>query len=539
MRFPSSVLPTLSSFLPLLLLLALPQNPALAQSRGVELSEVVRFRDVEIAPNEVLPLESGFALYTYQTLQAGRMQFAGVGRNPNRLDEVTELVLHRFDDDLRALGEAPLSWYGPRDLLSVFSLGESVVWAYATATDEKNRYAIHAATYSPEGEPLDDYRLMDLDRRDYGGLQVYAGESASRDYHVRVFAEQSGQRLLSKRDDERATMTVAVFAADGQLVTHVTEELAVARDQLDVQSVSVDDEGNAYVAARVFTNSKGRETMGGSDSDVFVYDVPRGGATLARTRLDLAGQYIATLEFYPVPDGPPTVLGLYTERRGDRLRGVFATNDPTGGQTLEPQRFSDELLTSLGPRVTAGKGDRLRLEGDFEFLDSQILPDGSLAVLLEDYRESYFVDPNTGRQRVTFQYAEGIVITFDPTGRLYEAWVVPKFQSEVNQISPFVRMKLIPYGDGVGVLYNDSPKNLARTLDERTKPLRFRDAVAVIGYIDNGELQRRPLFGRKEADKLLMAPSSGVRLANGDVVFVAKRFKMFGRNELRFGLVEG
>ena len=532
----------LALVVPLALAVGLPPNPAAAQNRGVELSEVVKFGDLEIAPDEVLPLDEGFALYTYRTLQNGRGRLVGLGGaglGVNRLDEVTELVLHRFTDDLEAAGEAPLSWYGPRDLLSVFSLGRAVTWAYATETDDRDRYAIHAATYAPDGREVGDYPLMELDRRDYGGLQVYAGESASRAYHVRVFAEQSGQRLFSKRDDQPATMTVAVFAAGGELVSHVTERLAVARDQLDVQSVTVDDAGNAYVAARVFTSSKGRETSGGSDSDVFVYDLPRGGDALARTRLDLAGQYIAALEFYPVPDGPPTVLGLYTERRGNRLRGVFATNDPTGGQTLEPQRFSRELLESLGRRVTSGKGDNLRLEGDFEFLDSQLLPDGSLAVLLEDFDMTTYVDPQTGRARTTFRYAEGIVLTFDPTGTLYEAWVVPKLQAEVNQVTPFVRMKLVPYGEGVGVLYNDSPKNLTRSLEERTKPLRFRDAVAVIAYVDNGELKRRPLFGRREADKLLMVPSSGVRLAGGDVVFVAKRFKLFGKNQLRLGLVAG
>ena len=530
--------------LPLLALAAaiagLTPKPALAQNRGVELSETVKFANVDVAPNVVLPLDEGFALYTFRSVMNSRpRQLAAVGVGRNRLDEVTRLDLHRYDDDLRSLGSVPLSWSGARDLLSVFSLGESIVWTYATETDDRNRYAIHAATYRPDGTETDNYRLMDLDRRDYGGLEVYAGESAARDYHVRVFAEQSPQRLLSKRDDEPAAMTVAVFSREGELVTHVTERLEVARDQLDIQSVSVDDEGNAYVAARVFTTSKGRETNGGSDSDVFVYDVDRGGESLARTRLELAGQYIAALEFFPVPDGPPTVLGLYTERRGDRLRGVFAASDPTSGQTLRPQRFSQELLESLGRRVTAGKGDRLRLEGDFEFLDSQILPDGSLAVLLEDYRVTTTVDPNTGRVRTTFQYGEGIVMTFDAEGELYEAWVVPKFQAEVNQVSPFVRMKLIPYAGGVGVLYNDNPKNLTRSLDERTKSMGFRNSVAVLAYIDNGELERRPLFGRLEADKLLMAPSSGVRLATGDVVFVAKRFKMFGKNQLRLGLVAG
>ena len=128
------------------------------------------------------------------------------------------------------------------------------------------------------------------------------------------------------------------------------------------------------------------------------------------------------------------------------------------------------------------------------------------------------------------------MLTFDQTGELSEATVVPKYQSTENPDAPFYSLNLVEYQGRPASIYNDNPKNFTRDLSKRSKSLALSRALAIIAYSDRaGNLQRDPIFARMDADKLVLVPSSATRLANDDVVFMALRYKAFGKNQFRFG----
>jgi len=510
---------------------------------GVTLSEIATFRNNEVVPYTILPYGNDFFLSTYVEFRGAQMLIGG----GQMLDELDALKLYRFNQDLKQTGTIEIPWPDERrDHLGLSSLGDRLLWTFATETGKNGVYQIEAEVLDDQGKLVSNHRLLKIDRREYPFLKGLEEYSADRQYYTRVYAEESIQRLMSKRDDAPATLTIAVFDNYGEVISMKRKRLRCDRDQLEVQSVAVDNDGRAYVLAKIYANSQRRETGGGSDSKIYLYTLDPGAEELERVEMKLGGQYIEGISIVPGRDGTPAIAGVYTDRRGGRIAGYFSTDNPRKGAVLKPKPFSQKLLASLGNRITAKRRGALVMEGDFEFRDAIRLTNGKLTILLEsfDIRNNnmnngigFGMGPVGGvGNQLTYIFGEGVMLTFDETGEISEATVVPKYQSTENPDAPFFSLNLVEYQGRPAAIYNDNPKNFTRDLSKRTRSLALSRALAIITYSDNsGKLQRDPIFARMDADKLVLVPSSATRLANDDVVFMAMRYKSFGKNQFRFG----
>ena len=427
------------------------------------------------------------------------------------------------------------------------SIGERFVWTFATASGGINPIiSVEAEVLDVDGKLVSNHRLLQLDQRDYTTLTTFDDYTPSRSHYVRVYADESENRIFSKRDDERATINIFVVDDAGNVVSSRRQRLNANRDQLQIQTASVDRDGRAYVLAKVFANKRGRELRGQSDAKLMLYTLDAGAEDVVTTELTLDGQYIEGVGMVSRDDGSPTIVGLYSDRIGRRVRGYFASAGIGGDTKLRPKEFNQRMLEKMGRRITSRVGGELALENGFEFRDALSLSNGRLSLLLEYYTEirnnnfNNFNNPGFGgRMETTFVYGEGLVLNFAADGDLEDAVVVPKYQTANVPGLPYMRMNLVEYDGRAAVIYNDNPKNFTRDLNKRTKPLRFNDALAVLGYdSDGGRLQRIPLFARKDAGKVIIIPSSATRLADDRVLFLATRYKFFGNNELRFGVID-
>ena len=528
-----------------------PTTASEREAPGVTLSEIATFRNNEVVPNTILPYGNDFFLHTYVEQNAG----AGLLGSGQGLDDLWSLTLYRYNNKLRQTAEFQVAWPDERrDHLALSSLGDRLLWTFATETGKKGTYQIEAEVLDEKGKLIENYPLLKIDKREYAYLRTLEEYSNDRHFYARVYAEESVQRSLSKRDDQAATLTIAVFDNVGGVVSMERKRLRCDRDQLEVQSVAVDNNGRAYVLAKIYANSQRRETGGGSDSKVYLYTLDPGSTELERIEMKLGGQYIEGVSMVPGRDGIPAIAGVYSDRRDGRIAGYFSTANPRKGEILKPKPFPQELLESLGKRSTNKRRGNLVLEGDFEFRDAIRLTDGRLTILLEsfDVRANnnggvggfggVGVGVGLGRggvgldNQVTYTFGQGLMLTFDQEGEISEATVVPKFQSTENPDAPFLSLKLVEYQRRPAAIYNDNPKNFTRELSKNPRSLALSRALAIVAYSDNnGRLQRDPIFGRLDADKLVLVPASATRLANDDVVFMALRYKSFGKNQFRFG----
>ena len=535
---------------PLTAQLTRPVNarPSTAAPR-VELSERTTFSNRDIVPFQLLPYGEDFFLSTYR--EVGNITTA-------TRTELSELVLYRYNAELKRSGTFQVAWPDEaRDHIGLTSLGDALLWTFMTRGRERNTFDVRAEVLNGDGKLLSEHRLLTVHQRELAQLADLEAYSANRGYYVRAYADESQSSLFSKRDDERATVTLAVFDRMGTPITIERKRLRVNRDQLELQSAAVDDDGTAYLLAKVYTSSKGRETRRGSDSKVYLYTLAPGAEDLERTELKLAGQYIEGVSMVPGLSGRPAIVGVYSERIDGRIVGYFADNNPSAGNVLKPQPFSQDLLERLGRRVTSRRGGRLVLEGQYEFGEALRLRDGRLSLLLESIRITQQTGPAGGigmqpgmTTNTNYTFSDALLLTFSNDAELQEALMVPMFQSytlqqnfatrraSLGSVPPYYRASLVEYDGKPAVIYNDNPRNFGRDIERTTKALRFRDAVATLAFADeDGRLRQQPVFSRREADQLILIPRSTERLINDDVVFMATRFRTFNKNELSFGRI--
>ena len=531
-------------------LLAQPRravNPT-ATARGVSLSEVSTFNNRELVSYQIMPFGDEFYLATYDV---DRVQRGG-------FNELLSLRLHRYDADLRRDAAIEVPWPDEaREHISLTSVGENFVWTFARAGRERDEVEVAVDILDGRGELVTSQPVIDFETRDYirGRLDFESAFTPRRSHYVRVYAERSENRLFSKRDDERASATILVVDEAGAIVTNKRVRLNANRDQLNIEAVSVDSEGRAYVLAKVYANERGRERRNGSDARLYLYTLEPGADRVETTELKLQGQYIEGVSLVPNDEGAPSIVGLYSERvNNGRIVGYFSGADVRDGEVLRPRPFSQRVLEGMGRKITSGRKGNRAIERDFVFRDALRRTDGRLSLLIESFDVRVINDnlagPGVGvgvggfgRQRVQYVYGEGVILDFDEEGDLEDALVVPKFQVTENPGLPYARMNLVEYEGRAAVLYNDNPKNFTRDVDKRTKPLGWGNSLAVLGYAETtrsgrGErLRRVPLFARKAADKVIAMPPSVTRLEDGRVVFLASRYRVFGRNQVRFGVI--
>ena len=499
---------------------------------GVNLSEVVTFKNRETPSRKVMPFGEDFFLATTQSRRAARGSFY----------ELEGLRLYRYTSALSSAGEVTVAWPDEaREHLGIVAVGERFIWTFATL-QPGGKIRVAAEVLDARGRSTAVHRLVDLEMQEYAASRTYEAFSDDRDHYVRVFAERSRNRLLSKRDEERATLAIAVFDTTGAALSNDRKRLRVNRDQLDIMSVAVDDAGRAYVLAKVLGNSSGRERVRESDATVMLYTLAPGSEEIVERELAIEGQFIEGISLVPGADGAaPTVVGIYAERRGREPAGFFAEANVGPETTLRPQAFTPEMLERMGSRVTRGR-KAARLESGYEFRDALRLSDGRLGFLLEDYRVVTTTSPSGAgggmTTRTTYYYREGLVLVFRPDGTFDDLFVVPKTQATQDPSAPFTRMNLVEFDGRPAVIYNDNPKNLIRDNDDSTAGTNFRKAAAVIAYTQDGRLVRTPLFATRDADKVLLVPASASRLADGNIVFIASRLRAFSQNQLRFGVIE-
>lgn len=528
-------------------LLAQPRravNPT-KSARGVTLSELSTFNNRELVSYEIMPFGDEFYLATYDVDPVRRSTF----------NELYSLRLHRYDAELKRDDAIEVAWPDEaREHLSLTSVGSNFVWTFARFGRARDEVEIVAEILDGDGALVRSEPVMRVEARDYvrDRLEFESAFTPRRSHYVRVYAERSENRLFSKRDDERAAATVLVVDEAGDIVSNQRVRLNANRDQLNIEAVSVDDEGRAYVLAKVFANKRGRErALGGSDARLFLYTLEPGGEEVATTELRLQGQYIEGVSLVPNDAGAPSIVGLYSERlNNSRIAGYFSAADVRDGEVLKPQPFTQRVLEGMGRKITSGRKGNRAIERDFVFRDALRHANGRLSLLMESFDVRVFNDnlagPGVGgfgRQRVEYVYGEGVILDFDEGGQLDDALVVPKLQTTDNPFLPYARMNLVEYEGRAAVLYNDNPKNFTRNVDRRTKPLGWNNALAVLGYAEttpsgrSERLRRVPLFARKQADKVIAMPPSVTRMPDGRIVFLASRYRMFGRNEVRFGVI--
>jgi hypothetical protein len=505
-----------------------------AQAPGVTLSESFKAPEEYLPSDNILTLGDGFALYSLKY----KKQPLKSKKKISQLETI-KLLLH--DQELKQTAVHDLSWNGTRDFRSLTSIEDNLLWVYETQKEKGAPISIKTQIVKPDGSLGKETKILTYSADDKIDYTIYRSRSFDKSKYIYVLTEASDNRAFSKKDDVNTSVTFFIVDNNGETITLEKKKLRVPRDRFEMLTIAVDNQGTAYMVGREFAKGSKKQKKNGSDALLKIYTLEAGSSDIVAKTLRTNAMYIRSATLVAGVDVTPSLFGTYAEEYGKGLNGFFFAKNPQDGKPLKPRPFTSTELDKLGKRVTRGKGAKRLIEPSFEFHGALVSRDGSASVLLESYVYSPSRVVTAGNGTTTnspprHSFGEGIIINLSPEGSIEDFTVVPKYQSMTYYISPWARMDLLGFNGKPAVIYNDNPKNLTRDLEKHPKALKWKNGVATIGYADeNGNLVRRPLFSRKEADKMLIVPESATELKNGDVVFLSYRLSMFDRDQYMIG----
>jgi len=506
------------------------------QAPGVTLSDSYETPEAYLPSEKILTLGDGFALYSTEYESGGILQ----SRKKISALETVKLFIH--DQDLKQTAIHDLSWSGNRRFRRLSSIKDNLLWIYETQKDKGDPIKIEAQIVKPDASLGQKTKILTYDPNNKIEYEIFSSRSFDKSKYIYVLLESSENRMFSKKDDENANVTFFILDSSGKTISLETKRLHVPKNRFKMLSIAVDDSGTGYMVGKEYARVNRSEIKNGSDDKLKIYTLDSKGSEISSTQLRTNAMYVRSATLVAGKGIAPNLFGTYAEERGKGVKGMFyAQNPQEEGATLSPKPFTSKELDKMGKRITEGKGDKRLIEQSFVFQGALISQDGSASILLESYeytpgRTSAGPNGTIRNFPPIHRFAEGMIMELSAQGNIEDFVVVPKYQSMTYVISPWARMSLLGFNGFPAVIYNDNPKNLGRDLEKRTKPLKWKNGTAMIGYQDeSGDLVRQPLFSRKEADKMVIVPESATELKNGDVVFLSYRMSMFDRDQYMIG----
>lgn len=292
-------------------------------------------------------------------------------------------------------------------------------------------HAINKSTGRLTGKPVALTRARTFNRSDMGTLLFAAAMDSS---HAVILHRSSVINGLFQRP-QLATFQLQVLDSAQAPLWDRLVQTPFNDNLIDIERVSVDAQGTAYVLARIYEQRRVERRRGEANYfyKLMVYRRDQKDPTTYDLALD--DLFITDITFKVNRSGRIVCSGFYSERRTYSMKGAFYFTINPVTQAIEgqgQQPFDTDFLAQLMSRRSARKGRELRRF----YLDDLILRSDGGAVLIA---EEYFVTTNTyytgtGVNRVanttyTYHYDDIIVVNLNPDATIAWAASIPKDQS--------------------------------------------------------------------------------------------------------------
>ena len=354
---------------------------------------------------------------------------------------------------------------------------------------------------------------------------------------------------IADDNDDDLNVKVSLTVMDNNLTKLWTKGISLpyTQEQVSVRSVTVSNDGQVYLLAKVYDERRSKETKKKDGKKkpaykmiIFMFNSETDKKPKEYV-LGLQDKFVTDITFKLSPKNDLICSGFYANDTKGVIQGVFFTriNGETGTvEVANKKEISDKDLANLDTEK-----DRSGNEGlDSEFNFNQIITkeDGGIYAIAEE-AYSYTYTTRQGNNWVThtrYINNEIFVSSIGPSGTIDWVRVIPKKQI-FTDISMFNGYSHMYSGGKLYFLYNDDEDNIERPLTAKAKRISsFRDAVSSLVTIEeNGKMNRKKIFDAKDDADALMVASDSRQISPNELFFVTTRFKLLSKTRLRMGLV--
>jgi hypothetical protein len=313
-----------------------------------------------------------------------------------------------------------------------------------------------------------------------------------------------------------------------------------------VDEFRVSNEGDVYVMCKHYDKEVSKERVREDGKvvpsykyKIFIYG-KNGGAPTEHT-MDFQNKFVhdATLQFNA--DGNILMMGLYTTAYNSNVTGTFMAQFDKNTKLVNVKKmvpFPIDDLLNLAWKDNCGSHQEKNpgLFNSFKIIGTNKRNDGSLDLITE-YNYMYIHRSSSSYGYVEYPVyvsKDIVVINHKPDGKIVYTRV-PKSQKQIYT-NVNISFKFMNQGNNLLLFYNDSKKNLARSLSKGPKVMKkIGSSEFVMASInDKGELQRQSVFSNTGMDVVTKISSCQPVSANTLIIY-AEKDRRFGKTRAQFG----
>ncbi len=378
---------------------------------------------------------------------------------------------------------------------------------------------------------IDEKKLM-LDKQLQKVSQIGAAEPTDvTDFDYQISKDSSKVLFFTRqkniKSDEFVRVNLQVFDANLKPMSDRTVKLPYPANKTSIKEYQVDNQGNIYLLCEIYGANNLTRTIEKSNYSYTILRYAPEVEVSEEYKINVNDKFVTDLTFRIADDRQLTVIGFYSDKNRESMKGVFfqKINPVTKeifGQRTTP--FDFQLRTDYfsarqkeKARIAETKGDVQAQPELYRFsLENLVLRNDGGALLVG---EQYFVEERTYRTwnggfgmgggggnfqtDYYYNFNDILVVNIRPTGEVEWATRIPKNQVTVNDKGEFSSYAMTIIRDRICFIFNDNGKNFNA---ERKKLFAFTgdsDSVVTLAELKkDGSLQTFPLFNNADHDVL-------------------------------------
>jgi len=283
---------------------------------------------------------------------------------------------------------------------------------------------------------------------------------------------------------------------------------------MDNSDFTVDNNGNAYMLAKVYDSEKRKEVDKETGLPAYHFEVMKfvkGQKKPTIVKLNLGENFLKQVTLIENNQHEITIACTYSKKvRSNSTDGIFLAVIDTDGKLVKYKKGYYEFpLEELTKFESARKRRKMENKDDYEapnlYVKNIIVnADGGVAIACEEYymvETTYYTSNGGMRTKRTYYYQDIIATKINSNGEV--AWIrkIPKYQRG-SAGRGTMSFKLISDASGYYFLYLDNLKNM--NLSEEEEPKIHQDRMGgqvIISRIDpNGKISKELLFDIRKED---------------------------------------
>jgi len=312
-----------------------------------------------------------------------------------------------------------------------------------------------------------------------------------------------------------------------------------------IEDFIVDNNGAVHVLGKVFNKKLRNKRKGKTNYKFQILSYYKDEDEVKKYDIRLKDKFINKILLTVNNDNNIICSGFYSDMDADVANGVFfLTIDGQTKQVLTEsyKKFDADFLTQYLSKARKKRVKKRMAKGKkgmlvhYDLDDIVTKSDGG-AVLIGEYYNVVAVTSTTTMNGVTttrttyyYYYGNIIAVNIAPDGQITWAKKVPKLQISINRPGYFASYAKMITDKHIYFIYNDNPKNLTTTKNQKGKIYSLRGpkkSIITLATIDLDGNLKREMIKKPEKSKLYITPRVCRQLNKKTMVLFGQRGKRY------------